>query len=207
MMLFPRPRLLVDSGRGKGKMGAMAHQLSTSYLKDSASIFRQYKRLGDRAMAQCPDEALFVMLDAESNSIAIIVKHMAGNMRSRWRDFLTTDGEKPDRNRDTEFEAPPKTRAELMAMWEGGWKYLFEALEPLTDADLTKTVTIRSSPHSVMQAINRQVAHYAHHVGQIVLLAKHFTTKAGKKWETLSVPRGQSMQFTAEVAAGKRAER
>ncbi len=207
MMLFPRPRLLVDSGRGRGKMGAMAHQLSTSYLKDSASIFRQYKRLGDRAMAQCPDEALFVMLDAESNSIAIIVKHMAGNMRSRWRDFLTTDGEKPDRNRDTEFEAPPKTRAELMAMWEGGWKYLFEALEPLTDADLTKTVTIRSSPHSVMQAINRQVAHYAHHVGQIVLLAKHFTTKAGKKWETLSVPRGQSMQFTAEVAAGKRAER
>ena len=92
-------------------------------------------------------------------------------------------------------------------MWEGGWKYLFEALEPLTDADLTKTVTIRSSPHSVMQAINRQVAHYAHHVGQIVLLAKHFTTKAGKKWETLSVPRGQSTQFTAEVAAGKRAER
>jgi Protein of unknown function (DUF1572) len=158
-------------------------------------------------MAQCPDEALFVMLDAESNSIAIIVKHMAGNMRSRWRDFLTTDGEKPDRDRDTEFEAPPKTRAELIEMWEGGWKYLFEALEPLTDADLTKTVTIRSSPHSVMQAINRQVAHYAHHVGQIVLLAKHFATKAGKKWETLSVPRGQSTQFTADVAAGKKTER
>jgi len=158
-------------------------------------------------MAQCPDEGLFVMLDAESNSIAIIVKHMAGNMRSRWRDFLTTDGEKPDRNRDTEFETPPKTRAEMVEMWEGGWKYLFDALEPLTDADLTKTVTIRSSPHSVMQAINRQVAHYAHHVGQIVLLAKHFATKAGKKWETLSVPRGQSQQFTAEVAAGKRAER
>jgi hypothetical protein len=158
-------------------------------------------------MAQCPDEGLFVTLDAESNSIAIIVKHMAGNMRSRWRDFLTTDGEKPDRNRDTEFEAPPKTRVELMEMWEGGWKYLFEALEALTDEDLTKTVTIRSSPHSVMQAINRQVAHYAHHVGQIVLLAKHFATKAGKKWETLSVPRGQSTQFTAEVAAGKRTER
>jgi len=158
-------------------------------------------------MAQCPDEGLFVMLDAESNSIAIIVKHMAGNMRSRWRDFLTTDGEKPDRNRDTEFETPPKTRAEMVEMWEGGWKYLFDALEPLTDADLTKTVTIRSSPHSMMQAINRQVAHYAHHVGQIVLLAKHFATKAGKKWETLSVPRGQSQQFTAEVAAGKRAER
>jgi Protein of unknown function (DUF1572) len=158
-------------------------------------------------MAQCPDEGLFVTLDAESNSISIIVKHMAGNMRSRWRDFLTSDGEKPDRNRDTEFETPPKTRAELMEMWEGGWKYLFDALEPLTDADLTKTVTIRSSPHSVMQAINRQVAHYAHHVGQIVFLAKHFATKAGKKWESLSVPRGQSTQVTAEVAAGKKTER
>ena len=157
-------------------------------------------------MAQCPDEGLFVMLDAESNSIAIIVKHMAGNMRSRWKDFLTTDGEKPDRNRDTEFEAPPKTRAELIAMWEGGWKYLFDALAPLSESDLTRTVTIRSEPHSVMQAINRQVAHYAHHVGQIVLLAKHFATKAGKKWETLSVPRGQSKQFTAEVAAGKKSE-
>ena len=158
-------------------------------------------------MAQCPDDGLFVMLDAESNSIAIIVKHMAGNMRSRWRDFLTTDGEKPDRNRDTEFETPPKTRAELMEMWEGGWKYVFDALEPLTDADLTKTVMIRSEPHSVMQAINRQVAHYAHHVGQIVLLAKHFATKAGKRWESLSVPRRQSKQFAAEVAEGKKTER
>jgi hypothetical protein len=184
----------------------MAHQLTTSYVKDSTDLFRHYKKLGERAMAQCPDEGLFVMLDAESNSIAIIVKHMAGNMRSRWKDFLTTDGEKPDRNRDTEFEAPPKTRAELMAMWEGGWKYLFDALEPLSESDLTRTVTIRSEPHSVMQAINRQVAHYAHHVGQIVLLAKHFATKAGKKWETLSVPRGQSKQFTAEVAAGKKSE-
>jgi hypothetical protein len=158
-------------------------------------------------MAQCPDEGLFVTLDAESNSIAIIVKHMAGNMRSRWRDFLTTDGEKLDRNRDTEFEAPPKTRVELMEMWEGGWKYVFDALEPLTDADLTKTVMIRSEPHSVMQAINRQLAHYAHHVGQIVFLAKHFATKAGKKWETLSVPRGQSKQFAAEVAGAKKTER
>src|ERR1700691_2850842 len=124
MMLFPRPRLLVDSGRGRGKMGTMAHQLSTSYLKDSASIFRQYKRLGDRAMAQCPDEGLFVTLDAESNSIAIVVKHRAGNMTRRWSDFLTTYGEKPDLNRDTELEAPSKTRPELMGMWEGGWKYI-----------------------------------------------------------------------------------
>jgi hypothetical protein len=185
----------------------MAHQLSTSYVKDSVDIFRLYKRLGNRAMTQCPDEALFVMLDAESNSIAIIVKHMAGNMRSRWRDFLTTDGEKPDRNRDTEFETPPETRAEMMEMWEGGWKYLFDALEPLTDADLTRTVMIRTEPHSVMQAINRQVAHYAHHVGQIVFLGKHFATKAGNKWETLSVPRGQSKQFAAEAAEGKKNQR
>src|SRR5277367_5337346 len=130
----------------------MPHQFTTSYLQDSISLFRYYKKLAEGAMEQCPDEGLFAKLDPESNSIAIIVKHLAGNMRSRWRDFLTTDGEKPDRNRDTEFEAPPKTRAELTEMWEGGWKYLFEALEALTDADMTKTVTIRSSPHSMMQA-------------------------------------------------------
>lgn len=167
----------------------MPHQLSTSYLQDSIGLFRYYKKLADRAIAQCPDEALFITLDAESNSIAIIVKHMSGNMRSRWLDFLTTDGEKPDRNRDTEFETPPATRAELIEMWERGWKYVFNALEPLTETDLTRTVTIRTEPHSVMQAINRQVAHYAHHVGQILFLAKHITfTKTGK-WESLSVPR------------------
>lgn len=181
----------------------MPHQLSTSYLQDSIGLFRYYKKLADRAMAQCPDEALFVTLDPESNSIAIIVKHLAGNMRSRWQDFLTTDGEKPDRNRDTEFETPPATRAELMEMWERGWKYVFNALEPLTEADLTRTVTIRTEPHSVMQAINRQVAHYAHHVGQILFLAKHLTfTKTGK-WESLSVPRGKSADMNAKVAAGK----
>jgi hypothetical protein len=181
----------------------MPHQLNTSYLQDSIGLFHYYKKLGDRAMTQCPDEALFVTLDAESNSIAIIVKHLAGNMRSRWMDFLTTDGEKPDRNRDTEFETPSATRAELMEMWERGWKYLFDALEPLTEADLTRTVTIRTEPHSVMQAINRQVAHYAHHVGQILFLAKHLTfTKTGK-WESLSVPRGKSADMNAKVAAGK----
>lgn len=154
-------------------------------------------------MAQCPDEALFITLDAESNSIAIIVKHLAGNMRSRWLDLLTTDGEKPDRNRDTEFETPPTTRAQLTEMWERGWKYVFDALEPLTEADLTRTVTIRTEPHSVMQAINRQIAHYAHHVGQILFLAKHLTfTKTGK-WESLSVPRGKSADMNAKVAAGK----
>lgn len=181
----------------------MPHQLSTSYLQDSIGLFRYYKKLADRAMAQCPDDALFISLDAESNSIAIIVKHMSGNMRSRWLDFLTTDGEKPDRNRDTEFETPASTRAQLIEQWERGWKYVFDALEPLTEADLTRTVTIRTESHSVMQAINRQVAHYAHHVGQILFLAKHLTfTKTGK-WESLSVPRGHSADFTARVAVGK----
>src|SRR5712664_1361508 len=131
----------------------MAHQFTTSYLKDSIDVFRYYKKLGERAVAQCPDDALFESLDAESNSIAIVVKHMAGNMRSRWTDFLTTDGEKPDRNRDTEFETPPKTRAALMELWERGWKYVFDALEPLGDEDLVRTITIRTEPHSVMQAI------------------------------------------------------
>lgn len=181
----------------------MPHQLSTSYLRDSIGLFHYYKKLAERAMEQCPEDALFVSLDAESNSIAIIVKHLAGNMRSRWMDFLTSDGEKPDRNRDTEFENPPQTRAQLVEMWERGWKFVFDALEPLSEADLTRTVTIRSEPHSVMQAISRQLAHYAHHVGQVLFLAKHFTfTKTGK-WESLSVPRGKSAEMNVKVAAGK----
>jgi len=194
--------------RGKRRQNAgMPHELTTSYVKDSLDLFRYYKRLAERAMEQCPDQALFLSIDPESNSIAIIVKHMVGNMRSRWRNFLTSDGEKPDRNRDSEFEDPPKTREELMAMWGAGWKYVFDALEPLSDADLTKTVTIRAEPHSVMQAINRQVAHYAHHVGQILFAAKHLTTKLNGKWASLSVPRGQSMQFANDVAAGKKSQR
>ena len=180
----------------------MPHQLSTSYLRDSIGLFHYYKKLGERAMEQCPDDALFIALDAESNSIAIIVKHLAGNMRSRWMDFLTTDGEKPDRNRDTEFEHPPQARAQLMEMWERGWKYVFDALEPLNDADLTLTVTIRTEPHSVMQAISRQLAHYAHHVGQILFLAKHLTFTRTGEWESLSVPRGKSAEMNAKVAAG-----
>jgi hypothetical protein len=131
---------------------------------------------------------------------------MAGNMRSRWLDFLTTDGEKPDRNRDTEFEQPPKARTELLELWERGWKYMFDALEPLTDADLARTVTIRTEPHSVMQAINRQMAHYSYHVGQIVYLAKHFAAGTGQ-WTALTVPRGQSRQFAADVAAGRKSQR
>ena len=182
----------------------MAHQLTTSYLKDSTDLFRYYKKLGERAMAQCSDEALFTILDTESNSIAIIVKHMAGNMRSRWTDFLTTDGEKPDRNRDTEFDEPPRTRTELMELWERGWKLLLSALEPLSDADLTRTITIRTEPHSVTQAINRQVAHYSYHVGQIVYLARHF---AGDKWQTLTIPKKKSAEFNKKVASGEMSQR
>ncbi len=185
----------------------MPHQFTTSYIKDSIDLFRYYKNLAERAMAQCPDAALFTTLDAESNSIAIIVKHMSGNMRSRWSYFLTSDGEKPDRNRDTEFEEPPKTRAELLELWERGWKYVFDALQPLTDIDVGRTVTIRNEPHSVMQALNRQVAHYSHHIGQILFLAKHLTFTSTSKWQSLSVPRGQSKQFTADVAAGRKSQR
>jgi uncharacterized damage-inducible protein DinB len=185
----------------------MAHQFTTSYLKDSLDLFRYYKKLGERAIQQCPDEGLFATLDAESNSIATIVKHMAGNMRSRWTDFLTSDGEKPDRNRDTEFETPPQTRSDLMAVWESGWKVFFGALEPLSDADLGRTITIRGEPHSVMQAINRQMAHYSHHIGQILFAAKHFAMAKTGKWNSLSVPRGKSKEFTADVTAGRKSQR
>jgi hypothetical protein len=182
----------------------MAHQFKTSYVQDSIDLFNYYKKLGDRAMAQCPDEGLFATLDAESNSIAIIVKHMSGNMRSRWTDFLTTDGEKPDRHRDTEFEEPPKIRAELIELWDRGWKYLFDALAVLSDEDLVRTITIRTEPHSVMQAINRQVAHYSYHVGQIVLLAKH---AAADNWQALTVPKKKSAEFNKQVAAGEKSQR
>ena len=184
----------------------MPHKLTTSYVEDSIELFRYYKKLAERAMEQCPDEGLFRSLDSESNCVAIVVKHIAGNMRSRWSDFLTSDGEKTDRNRDTEFEEPPNTRAELMALWECGWKYLFDALEPLTDADITRTVTIRTEPHSVMQAIHRQVAHYSYHTGQIVYLAKHFATASGK-WTALTIPRKRSAEFNARVASGRASQR
>ena len=167
----------------------MAHEFTNSYLKDAQALFRQYKKMGEAAMAQVGDEQLFAALDSESNSIALIVKHMAGNMRSRWTDFLTTDGEKPDRNRDSEFVEPPSTREALMQVWEQGWTSVFAALEPLTDADLGRTVYIRGSAHSVMQAINRQIAHYAGHCGQIVLLARHYCQD---QWKSLSIPKKRS---------------
>jgi hypothetical protein len=182
----------------------MALKFTTSYLEDSLALFSYYKALAERAMQQVSDEQLFVTLDQEANSIALIVKHMAGNMRSRWTDFLTSDGEKPDRNRDSEFEHPYATRKELLEAWEQGWSHVFQALEPLSDTDLARTVTIRGEAHSVMQAVNRQVAHYAYHVGQIVFLAKHF---GQDHWESLSVPRNRSSDFNQGVAAGKLSQR
>jgi uncharacterized damage-inducible protein DinB len=168
----------------------MALRFTTSYVADSLTIFRYYKKLAERAMQQVNDDQLFAVLDGESNSIAVIVKHMAGNMRSRWTDFLTTDGEKPDRNRDLEFVDPPDTRAALLALWEQGWQYVLTAIQPLSEEDLSRAVTIRGEPHSVMQAINRQIAHYAYHCGQIVLLAKHFNHDS---WQSLSMPRRQAV--------------
>jgi hypothetical protein len=182
----------------------MALKFTTSYLEDSLELFRYYKGLADRAMAQVSDSDLTAVLDGEMNSIAIVVKHMAGNMRSRWTDFLTTDGEKPDRNRDTEFLAPPDSRAELLAIWEDGWQRLFGTLASLTEADLASRVTIRGEAHSVMQAINRQVAHYGYHCGQIVLLAKHF---GHENWRSLSVPRGASSEFNRRVESGQASQR
>jgi hypothetical protein len=163
------------------------------YIDDAILQLRKLKAQADKALAQTSDEHLFATLDPESNSIAIIMKHMAGNMRSRWTDFLTSDGEKPDRERDTEFELDAAdTRERVFALWEDGWARTLGALTSLTPADLGRTVHVRGEPHSVVEAINRQLTHYAAHVGQIVLLAKHY---AGADWTTLSIPRGQSKQF------------
>jgi Protein of unknown function (DUF1572) len=182
----------------------MALKFTTSYLEDSLTLFRYYKKLSERALEQVTDEQLFEVLDGEANSIAIIVKHMYGNMRSRWMDFLTSDGEKPDRNRDSEFEDPPATRAALINLWDQGWNYLFTALEPLSDPDMDRTITIRGEPHSVMQAINRQMGHYSYHCGQIVFLAKHFQHD---RWKSLTIPRGKSANFNQRVGAGEISQR
>ncbi|MGH7630488.1 MAG: DUF1572 family protein [Gemmatimonadales bacterium] len=165
----------------------MSRDVGEAYLAEALRVFRQYKELGERAMAQLEPAGLFQTLDEESNGIAVIVKHMGGNMRSRWTDFLTTDGEKPGRDRDSEFELTASTTgADVRRWWDQGWRCVFAALEPLRPDDLLRTVTIRGEPHTVLQAIDRQVAHYAYHVGQIVLLAKHLT---GERWQTLSVPK------------------
>lgn len=155
-------------------------------------------------MEQVSDEQLTATLDPEMNSIAQTVKHMTGNMRSRWTDFLTSDGEKPDRHRDSEFVEPPSDRKRLLEAWERGWQCLFDAIEPLSEADLARTVAIRGEPHSVMQAVNRQMAHYAYHCGQIVFLAKHLQSE---NWRSLSVPRNQSAVFNQKVKAGEASQR
>ena len=175
----------------------MSLEFTTSYLADAIAVFRYYKKLGERAMEQTPDEHLFTELDPESNSIAVIVKHLAGNMRSRWTDFLTTDGEKPDRHRDREFEAPPtSTRQAVLTDWESGWSELFTELGRLRPEDLARTVTVRQEPLTVVSAINRQLSHAAMHVGQIVMLARH---AAPDTWKSLSIPRGQSEQFNEKM--------
>jgi hypothetical protein len=161
-----------------------------AFLADALAQFRKYRALAEAALAQVDDAAFCAPPGPDGNSLALLVKHVAGNQRSRWTDFLTTDGEKPDRRRDGEFELQPgDTRVALMARWDDGWRRLFAAVEPLAQADLSRTVAIRGEAHSVLQAIARQQTHYAYHVGQIVALARHH---AGAHWRSLSIPRGQS---------------
>jgi len=174
----------------------MSTSLARIYLEDAAALFRRQKMLADRAMAQIDDDAFFALLDPEANSVAVLVKHMAGNMRSRWRDFLTSDGEKPDRDRDSEFVIEPhQDRAWLSAYWESGWDILLDTIDSLTPDDLVRVVTIRGEPHTVVKAINRQIDHYSYHTGQIVMLCKHYAPV----WQTLSVPKGGSAAFNAAM--------
>ena len=169
-----------------------------NYLDDSRSAMRAYKKLAEKALAQIKDEEFFVTLDDESNSVAVIMKHMAGNMLSRWTDFLTSDGEKPNRNRDMEFVIEPTTtKDEVLAYWERGWQCVFDALAPLTADDCEKTVTIRGEPHTIVQALNRQLMHYAYHIGQIVFLVKHFRSA---EFTSLSIPRNRSAEFNASMS-------
>ncbi len=167
--------------------------IASHYLEEARRQFRGHKRMAEGAMTQLRDEDFFVTLDPEANSIAILVKHLAGNMRSRFTDFLSSDGEKPDRFRDREFELnPATTRADVMKWWEEGWSCVFAAIEALRPEDVMRTVTVRGEPHTVMQAVNRQIAHYAQHTGQIVFLSKHLRSS---DWKTLSIPRGKSEEY------------
>ena len=174
--------------------------LASSYLEEIKRQFRGHQRMGERALAQLEEKDFFVALDPESNSVATLVKHIAGNARSRFTDFLTSDGEKPDRFRDQEFEVSEKTtREEVMRWWEQAWSYVFSALDSLPPQDVLRTVTIRQEPHTVMQALNRSLAHYAQHIGQIVFLAKHLRSA---QWQTLSIPRGKSEDYKAGSPKG-----
>lgn len=175
----------------------MSERIIINYLDDALKSFRNYKKLAERAIEQVSDEEFFAAIDEEANSIAVVVKHIAGNLRSRWTDFLTTDGEKDFRDRDTEFEVIDDTRESLMEFWESGWQTLFDAIEPLTADDFSRTVTIRGQPHTIVEAINRQLTHYAYHIGQIVLLAKHFRST---EWKSLSVPKNRSAEFNRFLA-------
>jgi hypothetical protein len=170
----------------------MKKKIIENYLTDAIAAFRNYKKLAEKAMAQVEDEEFFRLIDAESNSIAIIVKHIAGNSVSRWTDFLTADGEKDSRDRDSEFISEGDTRESLMEFWERGWQAVFDALEPLTARDFERTITIRRQKHTICEAINRQLTHYAYHIGQITFLAKHFRAS---DWQTLSVPKNKSAEF------------
>jgi len=173
----------------------MADQTAVSYLDEALRGFRGYKRLAEGAFDQLQERDFFYVPDPESNSIATIVKHMAGNMRSRWTDFLTSDGEKPDRNRDQEFEMNSgTTREQVMQWWEDGWKLVFDAVSALKPEDLARTVYIRGESHTVLQAINRQMMHYAYHVGQVLYLGKHIRQS---EWKSLSVPKGKSAEYSA----------
>ena len=170
--------------------------VGAAYLNDVMGNFRSYKKLAEEALAQTSDADLFRLIDPEANSMAILIKHMAGNMRSRWTDFLTTDGEKPDRHRDREFEIDPgTTREDVMRWWEEGWQCVYSAVGPLKPEDLSRRVVIAGREHTVLQAITRQLLHYAGHVNQIVLLAKHFR---GPEWKSLSIPKGRSESFARQ---------
>ena len=171
----------------------MDNSLAKHYLGEAVRSFRSYKKLAEKAFVQLSNEEFFVQLDEESNSIAVIIKHLTGNMVSRWTDFLTTDGEKPTRHRDLEFVITPETtREELMQQWERGWQCVFGAIEPLQPEDLSRAVFIRGEEHTVLEAINRQQTHYASHIGQIIFLAKHFKSDG---WESLSIPRNRSAEY------------
>jgi hypothetical protein len=170
----------------------MFEKIAENFLQESLSAFESYKKLAEKSFDQVSDEEFFRAIDEEANSIAALTKHLGGNLRSRWTHFLTTDGEKPDRNRDSEFVAENDTRESLMQFWERGWQTLFETLKSLKTEDLNKIVTIRGEEFTVVKAINRALAHAAYHIGQIVLLAKHFRST---EWQTLSIPRGKSAEF------------
>ena len=171
----------------------MNESFEQQYLNDALATFSGYRKLAERALAQISDEELFETIDEESNSIAVVMKHLARNMISRWTDILTSDGEKPDRNRDLEFVIESQdTQADLFAYWEKGWECLLNALESLRPTDFERKALIRGEEHTIVQAVNRQMTHYAYHVGQIVFLAKHFRSK---DWKSLSVPKNRSSSF------------